>query len=181
MGQSFGELALLYNAPRAATVVASSACVLWSIDRDIFSNCVIGGVQAQREQNAEFLKSCKILSFLKPEMLQRLLDVMKKKVYEKGATIIKKDDTGEEFFLLQEGNAVASVDGKTVKEYAPGSYFGELALLEENSRRKADVVAMSTPTVVAIIDAESFKNLLGNIHDRMKEHANDYEPLPESK
>ena len=35
-GGSFGELALMYNAPRAATVTATSDSVLWSVDRKTF-------------------------------------------------------------------------------------------------------------------------------------------------
>ena len=37
-GRSFGELALLYNTLRAATVRANSACVVFSLDRDTFRN-----------------------------------------------------------------------------------------------------------------------------------------------
>ena len=32
-GESFGELALLYNAPRAASIRAVSNCVLFALDR----------------------------------------------------------------------------------------------------------------------------------------------------
>lgn len=35
-GSSFGELALMYNTPRAATVKTSTACTLWFIDRTLF-------------------------------------------------------------------------------------------------------------------------------------------------
>ena len=35
-GGSFGELALMYNAPRAASVVSSSPGVLWALDRITF-------------------------------------------------------------------------------------------------------------------------------------------------
>jgi len=178
MGQFFGELALLYNAPRAATVVASDDCVLWSIDRDTFNNCVVGGYQALREKNATFLKSVEIFNCLKKEDIQRLLDVVKTRAFEKGQKIITKGENGEELFLLHEGTAAASVDGKTVKEYdQAGSYFGELALLEKTTR-KADVLATSTPTVVAVIDSEAFTSLLGDIHELMKNNAKDYDPLP---
>jgi len=36
----FGELALLYNAPRAASIKAESACALWALDRNTFNNIV---------------------------------------------------------------------------------------------------------------------------------------------
>ena len=39
-GESFGELALLYNAPRAATIIAKSDSVLFSLDRETFNHIV---------------------------------------------------------------------------------------------------------------------------------------------
>jgi cAMP-dependent protein kinase regulator len=39
-GESFGELALLYNAPRAASVIASSNCSLFALDRECFNKIV---------------------------------------------------------------------------------------------------------------------------------------------
>lgn len=39
-GESFGELALLYNAPRAATIIAKTNSILFSLDRSTFNNIV---------------------------------------------------------------------------------------------------------------------------------------------
>ena len=39
-GEAFGELALLYNAPRAATITANEDCQLWKLGRDTFNHIV---------------------------------------------------------------------------------------------------------------------------------------------
>ena len=41
-GDAFGELALLYNAPRAATIIADEDSTLYSLDRDTFNHIVKG-------------------------------------------------------------------------------------------------------------------------------------------
>merc|ERR1719253_1080093 len=40
VGDVFGELALLYNCPRAASVIAKEDCVCWQLDRETFNSIV---------------------------------------------------------------------------------------------------------------------------------------------
>ncbi len=49
-GEAFGELALLYSAPRAASIIAKSDCVLFSLDRECFNNIVKSSAYKKRER-----------------------------------------------------------------------------------------------------------------------------------
>ena len=57
----FGELALLYNAPRAATITADEESTLFSLDRETFNAIVKEASQKKREQYEDFLTTVPIL------------------------------------------------------------------------------------------------------------------------
>ena len=44
-GEGFGELALLYNCPRAATIKATVDSKVWRLDRDTFNHIVKDAAQ----------------------------------------------------------------------------------------------------------------------------------------
>ena len=48
-GEAFGELALLYNAPRAASIVSKTECLLWILDRQTFKHIVQDSAAKKRE------------------------------------------------------------------------------------------------------------------------------------
>jgi len=65
-GEGFGELALLYNAPRAASIKAKTDCVVWKLDRDTFNHIVKDAAAKKREKFENFLSSVKILQSMDP-------------------------------------------------------------------------------------------------------------------
>ena len=65
-GDVFGELALLYNAPRAATITCESGGLLCSLDRNTFNHIVKDAARKKRERYEEFLSRVKILQSMEP-------------------------------------------------------------------------------------------------------------------
>merc|ERR1712125_300412 len=102
-----GELALLYNAPRSATVVAAEPSVLWSIDRTTFNVLVNDALRRVRDRRIAFLRSVEIFHGLGPEELARLADVLREREYGDGVYIIQDGEEGNDFFILEKGRAVA--------------------------------------------------------------------------
>lgn len=145
-GEAFGELALLYNAPRAATIRAKSDSVLWLLDRETFNHIVKDAAMKKRAKYETFLKSVNILSSIDSYELGQIADALKIEKVKAGDTIIKMNDIGDNFYIIEEGSAYASKqlnDGEeevNVKDYNPGDYFGELALIK-NDLRAANVIA----------------------------------------
>lgn len=60
-GGSFGELALIYGTPRAATVSAKTDVKLWGIDRDSYRRILMGSTIRKRKMYEEFLSRVSIL------------------------------------------------------------------------------------------------------------------------
>lgn len=144
-GEVFGELALLYNAPRAATIKAFEESVLWTLDRETFNNIVKESAMKKREKYETFLRSVEILKSIDSYEIGQISDALKTEKVKAGETIIKMNEEGDKFYILEDGEAYASkkLEGEeevNVKNYLPGDIFGELALIK-NDLRAANVIA----------------------------------------
>lgn len=108
-GDAFGELALLYNAPRAATISCDkNNSVLYRLDRETFNAIVKEASSKKREKYESFLASVDILKTMEPYEWSKLADVLKEKDYKKGEVVIWEGEEGNELFFIVEGEAYAS-------------------------------------------------------------------------
>ncbi|KIX00892.1 uncharacterized protein Z518_09957 [Rhinocladiella mackenziei CBS 650.93] len=185
-GGSFGELALMYNAPRAATVVsASKGGLLWALDRVTFRRILMDNAFQKRKMYEGFLEEVPLLSSLKPYERAKIADALETVKFEAGDNIITEGEPGDAFYLLEAGEASAYKHGieKPVKEYARGDFFGELALLDDKPRA-ASVVAKSS-VKVAKLGRDGFKRLLGPVESIMRREEYDagdsMDPLSQHK
>ena len=73
-GMSFGELALLYNAPRAASIKAKTDSVLFGLDRDCFNHIVKDAACKKRQLYEDFLKGLSIFDGIDPYYATAIAD-----------------------------------------------------------------------------------------------------------
>jgi cAMP-dependent protein kinase regulator len=177
-GSLFGELAILYDAPRAATVrCASSDSQIWSLGRECFQMMLKKCGVEKVEQYSGWLTQVDILKVLNHHEISQLADSCETTLFDKDEVIMKQGDAGDAFYILEEGSFAAFLEGDggeiKVKTYEKqGEFFGELALTL-NVPRRATVRALSDCSVL-VVQKESFEAMLGPILPRLREQASQY-------
>ncbi|XP_019959892.1 cAMP-dependent protein kinase type I-alpha regulatory subunit isoform X2 [Paralichthys olivaceus] len=177
-GGSFGELALIYGTPRAATVRAKSNVKLWAIDRDSYRRILMGSTLRKRKMYEEFLSKVSILESLDKWERLTVADALEKVQFVDGQKIVVQGEPGDEFFIILEGTAAVlqrrSVDEEFVEvgRLGPSDYFGEIALLM-NRPRAATVVACG-PLKCVKLDRPRFERVLGPCSDILKRSIEQY-------
>jgi len=177
-GSMFGELALMYDAPRAATVRATSAAKVWALDRLSFQLMLTTAENTKKAVYEEFLSNIEIFKCLSQYELTQLSDMLTTDCFDNGEEIVKQGDEAKLFYIVEDGEAKAYIDGDQgeveVKHYsAPGEYFGEVALITEGIRR-ATVRACGTGCSVLSASREDFDRVLGPIKDILKANVDEY-------
>jgi len=178
-GALFGELALMYSAPRAATVcIRSESCKLWQLDREPFKKLLAQQSQNQYAMYEGWLAEVDLFKSLNRYELSRLSDLLESSLFDEGEEIIKQGEVGDKFYILEDGTCSAYMTGtdgeKKVKDYeTQGDYFGEIALLNAEPR-KATVRATGEGATVLSLSAEDFELILGPIKDILHKDIDKY-------
>ncbi|EDQ84849.1 uncharacterized protein MONBRDRAFT_39101 [Monosiga brevicollis MX1] len=177
-GGSFGELALIYNQPRAATVKAKTDVQLWALDQDTYRRILMGSTIRKRKMYETFLEKVQILADVdKYERLQ-VADALEPCTFADETNIVKQGDEGDDFFIIVEGTAVVTQsndkgESGQVGELGAADYFGEIALLKDN-KRHATVTAKGEVKCVKL-DRETFERVLGPIEDILRRNMENYQ------
>ncbi|XP_048578919.1 cGMP-dependent protein kinase 1 isoform X2 [Nematostella vectensis] len=172
-GMVFGELAILYNCRRTATVTAMEPTKLWKIDRRVFQIIMMRTGMIRQAEHMAFLKSVPLLKELPNAELSKLADVLEVDFYHAGDYIIRENERGDTFYIITKGSARVTqrIEGQTgpkeIRKLQKGDYFGEKALLSED-RRTANVIAEENGVECLVVDRTVFMTVIGNM-DELRE------------
>jgi CRP-like cAMP-binding protein len=101
----FGELALLYDAPRSATVTCTEPAVLWSLQRDLFKYIQAMSASAQVLQRTTWMRHATELNALNPIDLSRLISTMQTHLFDIGDFLYKEGKATKRCILIEQGTA----------------------------------------------------------------------------
>jgi CRP-like cAMP-binding protein len=174
-GGVIGELALLSQQPRAATVVATAFTRLLKLTRASFlqflnDNTTAGADSVQssyrdlsQQYKVELLKRIDWFASLPPDELALLANRLRVQKYDRHDIIFRRGDPGDAFYIIVQGwvNAfVTSQEGDTIvlNQFGSGDSFGEMALLD-NKPRSAGIMAL-TPLQLLTLNRAEFSAVL---------------------
>lgn len=164
-GGCFGELALLLNSPRAATVRALEPSTVWVVDRNTFKRGCARKADHYAKIYAKYLETSPFTALTKEERLV-VAKALLESNFSKGENIFAQGEEGKAFYILYEGEVTVSVDGVELQRLTGTNekveIFGELALINGDTYAATVTVVSKTAKTLAM-DEDSFEMLLGPI------------------
>lgn len=182
-GQIFGELALLYNCRRMASVRTKTDVTFFQLDRRYYQGIVQSTGAQKDESKYNLLKQVPKLKDLPSSKLKKICDCLEDEKFSNNDCIIKQGTTGDTFYIISEGMVkVTKTHGHKEEEVAQlqkGAYFGELALQSEE-KRSANIYAIGDVSCYSL-DRHAFISLIGRLDDDHSEQKDDKIKEPEAK
>lgn len=174
-GAFFGEIALLVDQPRAATMVATQPTQLLEIDRATV-NDLIAESPAMLKIFLRFLRDRLTASVLETSPLFAMLTAeQRRKVTTwfqfgsagQGTRLVEQKQTSPGLFVLLAGAAKVSRDGHHIADLGPGEAFGEISLL--SGAAATATVEISTHSFLLMLPREGF-NAVTEAHPAIQQY-----------
>ena len=110
----------------------------------------------------EILRGVELFEGLSEAELKKVASLCMKRTFPENQIIARQDSHGEELFIIQEGFVEVAVQTqggrKVIVNLGNGQTIGEMSLIDQG-RRSATVRALSSPTIVQIIEQPDFAQL----------------------
>ena len=166
-GDFFGEVALLADTTRTATVRAATDCRLWVLPRRVFLSVLTGFAgtghvitAASTERQAimpvgaddrdDPLARVPLLAYMDRDTVRDLAASATTARYDAATVVFRENDpTGDAYFIV-EGQVDFDQAGESLRTFGPGMLFGEGAALRPGATRAATATAAPGTVVLQI-------------------------------
>ena len=148
-GGYFGELALLHDTLRTATVRTLAPTQLWVLSREDFKSAVQTVITSKYIENKQFLEGVHFFQILTPPQKEAMLGLLVLQEFEPGAKILLEGDPGEIFYIIKKGTVSCSTKGQELRKLSSGDFFGEQAVIY-STKRTATVTAVTKVSVLSL-------------------------------
>lgn len=181
-GDVFGEMALLYNAPRNASVTAVEDSVVWVLKRRNFRRLAREAANRDANTREVFLNSVPILRKLEAEDLMKLSECLEEERFEPGEEIVRQGNEGSKFYIIMEGEAevyredtgngdmqgLEKEKRAKINQLFRGDFFGEQALFNSQPRDATVIAGLAKGAVCLTIKRHAFIEQLGDLREVME-------------
>ena len=180
IGEIFGEMAAISDAPRTATATARTACRVIALDDKEFQKALkikpefalmlmsvmilrLRAMIARLAQNnslagSEASKESRVFDKATLASLVKGLGEDNTARFEQGRAIFREGTAGVMMYVLLEGRVAVSIKGNIVDRVGPGGVFGEMALVDQSLRAASAVAEIDS--VALGINRNLFLNLV---------------------
>jgi len=153
LGAVVAPLLLEWLGTRGALIVAGALLPLLVVPAWPALNAIDRAVRIPDEQ-LELLRGNPIFAPLPPSILEQLAESLEEVQVAAGQEVVRQGETGDRFYLVDEGTLDVSVDGRPAPSLGPGEAFGEIALLRDVPRTAT--VKARTDAVLYALDRSHF-------------------------
>jgi CRP/FNR family transcriptional regulator, cyclic AMP receptor protein len=119
------------------------------------------GFRKGRDAKLELLGNVRLFSPCNKRELARIAALVDEVEAPKGKVLVRQGDTGQECFVIVEGKAKATIRGKGTAMLGPGSFFGEMSLLDRGPR--SATVTAETDMRLLVLGSREFSALINEV------------------
>jgi len=173
-GASFGDLGLLYQMPRQATVTCTSPARCWAVSRPVFCSILLSHGDSRSDNLRDFLRAVPLLQHLSDGSLQSLSERVQLCTFKPGEVIFKQGDRIGGMYIIRQGEVKLSMSDQDRERVAAGAeasgkfsmlphkvlldghvrrsteFIGETELLSENTQLM-NCIASAAVTLVKVL------------------------------
>lgn len=159
-GGFFGEMALLHNSKRTATIRTIDKSMFWVLSREGFKAAIQTVSEAKQQENRNFIEKIPLFSRFTAAQKDSLLNLLVLHEFQSGQRIVREKENGDLLYIIKRGYVMVSVEGIQKRKLGPGDFFGEQALLYK-TKRTASVDAIDKVALLSL-KADDLVDLLGS-------------------